>query len=179
MSVGHSKQRTNPKTQGKSDKETMGAALPLGQGASSAGHREGTHRWQGRGCQSKCHKHIRDEQGQHRNTEHSCGTEFWRNWSTRSAQVAKIPSLQNAPGLVAVHEFPFANGPCSVVCAEGPPPCRIYIPNYSQLANPGCGIWEMDVQNPNRIPELIKVQEVWLQQHRTQQGPFTRGKKPV
>lgn len=62
-------------------------------------------------------------------------------------------------GPVTVREFTFANGPCSVVCAEGLRPPEFASQITESWLIHAVGSEEMDVQNPNRIPELIKVEE--------------------
>lgn len=63
-------------------------------------------------------------------------------------------------GLVTVLEFTFANGPCScAVCSAGPPPSEFTSQITESWLIQAVGSEEMDVQNPNRISELIKVEE--------------------
>lgn len=168
MSLGHSKPeewlRANPKTSGENLIGRPGeVALPLGRdkdrGKALLG---GDTEVPG----PKFHKHIRDEQEQHRNTEHSCGTQHF----------AKIPSPQNVSALLTGHEFPFANGACGVVCAESLHPPEFTSQMTLSWLIQAVGREEMDVQNPNRISELMKVEEAWCSSTELSMACSPRGK---
>lgn len=105
----------------------------------------------------KCHKHIRDEQEQHRTgstaEEHKSG-----GTGTRG-----MLSLLKSPVRMCLHSLlprnSHLNGPCSLLCAEGLHPPQFPSPVTTSCLIQAVGSEEMDVQNPIRILQLIKVEE--------------------
>lgn len=89
----------------------------------------------------------------------STGTEHWRDRNARSARLAKTPSPQNVPALLAARELAFANGPCGALCAEGPHPPEFPSPVTASWLIRAVGREERDVQDANRTPELRRMEK--------------------